>query len=76
MGRKTVVAAALEGDAIACSLMGKVVDILTAAITSLVNTIGPELIIMGGGIIEAMPDMVKRIETASKQMHYMLRQAV
>jgi glucokinase len=64
---ETVTIAAQNGDKMANSLINGLVDLLVAGITSVVNMLGPERIILGGGIIEGMPQLVPRIEEGLKQ---------
>lgn len=63
---KIVAIAALSGDKAAVSIMDNVVNALTSSITSLVNTIGPRQIILGGGIIEGMPEIITTIDKGVK----------
>lgn len=63
---KVVTTAAQEGDKAAVGLMDNVVDVLISSITSIVNTLGPRQIILGGGIIEGMPEIVTRIDKGVK----------
>jgi glucokinase len=59
---KTLVKAFYAGDALAIKIIGKAIDALAAGISALVNALNPCQIILGGGIIEGMPEMVSRIE--------------
>lgn len=55
-----------QGDALATSIMKKVAEALVAGTTSIVNAIGPQKLILGGGIIEGMPQLIKHIEAGVK----------
>ncbi len=59
---KTVAQAFYAGDALAVEIMDEVTDALAAGIAALVNAINPCQIILGGGIIEGMPELVSRID--------------
>lgn len=64
-----VVAAAREGDALATSLWAETTDVVGQAVTDLVNTFEPEVVVLGGGVTRAgsvLIDPVRRIvaETA------------
>ena len=45
-----VVAAALDGDALAGDLWSETIDVLSTAITDLVNVFEPEVVVLGGGV--------------------------
>lgn len=59
---KTVVQAAYTGDALAELIMNEAADALGAGIATLINVLNPCLVILGGGMIEGMPEMVSRID--------------
>jgi glucokinase len=59
---KTLVQAFHAGDALAVKILDEVTDALSAGIAALVNAINPCQIILGGGIIEGMPEMVSLID--------------
>ncbi|MHC1726319.1 MAG: ROK family protein [Syntrophobacteraceae bacterium] len=59
---RTLVQAYYRGDALAKEIMDGVADALAAGTTALVNALNPCRIIFGGGVIEGMPELVKRIE--------------
>lgn len=64
---ETVVKAALKQDMLANALLDNATEALIASITSIVNTVGPEKIILGGGIIEGMPQLIDRIKERVKK---------
>jgi glucokinase len=55
----TVKAAADKGDKLAKQLMANIADVIIAGISSVVNILGPCQVILGGGVIEGMPELVK-----------------
>ena len=59
---KTVVHAFYDGDPLAITILDEATDALAAGIAALVNALNPCEIILGGGIIEGMPEMVSRID--------------
>ncbi len=60
---KIVVQACHEGDRLAVSLIDAAVRALGAGVAALVNAVNPCVIILGGGIVEGMPEMVSRVES-------------
>ena len=59
---KTVALAFFAGDPLAVEIIKEATDALGAGIASLVNAINPCQIILGGGFIEGMPELVSRID--------------
>jgi len=59
---RTLVKAFYAGDALAVEIIDDVTDALSAGVSALVNAFNPCQIILGGGIIEGMPEMVSRID--------------
>jgi glucokinase len=59
---RTVVQAFHAGDSLAEQIMNEAINALSAGIATLVNVLNPCRIILGGGIIEGMPEMVSRID--------------
>ena len=59
---RTLVQAFYAGDALATKIIDEVTDALAAGAAALVNAFNPCRIILGGGIIEGMPEMVSRID--------------
>ena len=59
---KIVAEAANNGDELANQLLEEVVEALIAGCVAIINAFNPKRLILGGGIIEGRPDMVKKIE--------------
>ncbi|SPJ15890.1 ROK family protein (fragment) [Syntrophobacter sp. SbD2] len=59
---RTVVQAFYAGDALAAEIIDEATDALAAGVAALVNAFNPCRIILGGGIVEGMPEMVSRID--------------
>jgi len=64
---KTVSAALLQKDPLSKKLIEDFTKALIAGGTSIVNAFGPQRLVFGGGIIEAMPSLVKIVEKGIKQ---------
>ena len=64
---RTLVQAHYAGDPLAKGIMDEVIDALSAGISALVNAINPCRIILGGGIIEGMPELLTRIQEGVKR---------
>ena len=62
---KMLVQAYYEGNALAREIMDEVSNALAAGITSLVNAFNPCHIVLGGGIIEGMPELVPAHQSGS-----------
>ncbi len=63
-GRKTaeeVVAAAREGDEAALDAIGETADLLALGIAGLIGVLDPEMVVLGGGLMEAGDLMMERI---------------
>jgi glucokinase len=60
---KTVVQAYNAGDTLAIEIIGEAAEALSAGVAALVNAFNPCKIILGGGIIEGMPEMVSWVDT-------------
>lgn len=58
---RAVVQACYVGDALAREIMDEAAEAIIAGITGLVNCLNPCHIILGGGIIEGMPELISRI---------------
>jgi len=63
----TVAAAMQKRDKLAIQLLDNVVEALTAGITSVVNLIGPCRVILGGGVIEGILQLVERVAKGVKK---------
>lgn len=63
----TVAQAFYAGDPLAEEIMNEVTDALAAGIAALVNAINPCRIILGGGIIEGMPDLISKIDNGVRR---------
>jgi len=59
---KTLAQAFFAGDVLAGEIIKEVIDALGAGISALVNALNPCRIILGGGFIEGMPELVSRID--------------
>jgi glucokinase len=59
---KSVADAFHAGDMLAKRIVNDAAEALSAGMAALVNAINPCLLILGGGIIEGMPEMVPKIE--------------
>ena len=59
---KTVAQGFFDGDTLAVEIIKEATDALTAGIAALVNALNPCRIILGGGLIEGMPELVSRID--------------
>lgn len=51
--------AAKKGDPLARTLVGEIEDALVAGLGSITNALNPEIIILGGGVIEALPQLLE-----------------
>lgn len=54
-------AAVAAGDALAGELFEELASALAAGCISLVNTLNPERLLLGGGVVAGMPDLVSRV---------------
>ena len=48
---------------LAAGLIDVAVRALSAGVATLVNAVNPCMIILGGGVVEGMPDLVSRVES-------------
>jgi len=60
---KIVVEACHGGDPLAVRLIDAAVEALSAGVAALVNAVNPCMIILGGGIVDGMPELVFRVES-------------
>ncbi len=59
---RAVVEAYHAGDALSGELIGRATEALAAGMVSLVNAFNPCKVVLGGGIIESMPELVERVD--------------
>lgn len=60
-----------KGDGVGVKVMNRSARSLGAGLGSLVNLLGPEMIILGGGLIEAMgSEFIKRIDRATRKVAF------
>ena len=64
---KVVADAAQAGDPLARVIMDEVAQALIAGTVSLVNAFNPSRLILGGGVIHGMPELVDRIDRGIRQ---------
>ncbi len=62
-----VAQASLKGDPLALRIIDEAATAMAAGAASLVNAFNPCRLILGGGVIEGLPDMVGRIERGVRQ---------
>jgi glucokinase len=55
---RTIFQAASEGDELAQSIVGKAIHVLSAAVTGLVHIFDPQVVILGGQIVDAGTDLL------------------
>lgn len=60
-----------QGDAVGVKVMNRSAKSLGAGLGSLVNLLGPEIIILGGGVVEAMGvEFIKRVDRATRKVAF------
>lgn len=64
---RTVAQAFQEGDALAEEIVGEVVEALAAGLAGLTNAFDPGRIVLGGGVVEGVPELVERLEPLVRQ---------
>jgi glucokinase len=64
---ETVAQAAHAGDPLAGRLLDEVAEALVAGSVGLVNAFNPCLLILGGGVIEGLPELVARVEQGVRE---------
>jgi glucokinase len=62
-----VAEAAHQGDPLAQKLVDEVAEALIAGATGLVNAFNPCRLILGGGVMEGMPELLDRIDGGVRQ---------
>ena len=58
-----VAEASYKNDPLAQHLVGEAVEALVAGMVSLINTFNPRLIVLGGGVIDGMPEIINQVDT-------------
>jgi glucokinase len=70
--RSGVLAAAIEaGDTAVEKIVRRAARWLGVAAGNMVNLLGPEIIVLGGGLVEAMPDLILPVVADSAQKRVM-----
>ena len=64
---KTVGDAYYEKDPLSIQLIEETIQYLAAGIVSIVNAFNPCILILGGGVIEGMPELISEIEKIAKE---------
>lgn len=64
---KTVTQAYREEDALAKKLVEETGQYLAAGVVSIVNAFNPCLVILGGGVIEGVPELVRMVDTITRK---------
>lgn len=62
-----VARAAHAGDPLAGRIVAETTEALIAGATGLINTFNPERLILGGGVIEGLPELVQQIQQGTKE---------
>jgi glucokinase len=57
----------LEGDQLAFQLVRETAQYLSAGLVGIINAFNPCLLVMGGGVIEGLPELIKTVETSVKK---------
>jgi glucokinase len=64
---RLVAQAAHDGDPLAKHLVDEVAEALVAGAAGLVNAFNPCRLVLGGGVIEGLPELVQRVEDGVRQ---------
>ncbi|HEY6330360.1 MAG TPA: ROK family protein, partial [Blastocatellia bacterium] len=64
----TVSEAFHAGDPLAVSIIKETGDYLAAGIVSIINSLNPSVLVLGGGVIEGIPDLVSMIEPIVRKL--------
>lgn len=64
---KTVVQAAQSGNSLAIQLVEEIREALIAGAVSLINAFNPGRLILGGGVIQGMPQLIEQIDLGVRQ---------
>jgi len=59
--------AAEKGDRLAREILEESAEYLGIGVANLINIFNPELVILGGGVLEVIPDMLEKIEATVKR---------
>lgn len=63
---QTLVQASRRGDRLAREILAKAQEALAAGLVSIVHSFNPERIVLGGGILEGMPEIIEELEEKVK----------
>lgn len=63
---QVLVQAAKRGDRLAKEILSKAKEALAAGLVSIVHSFNPERIVLGGGVLEGMPELVEELEERVK----------
>ncbi|MDP6078276.1 MAG: ROK family protein [Acidimicrobiales bacterium] len=63
----TVSEAAHQGDPLALRLVDEIGEFLVAGATSVVNAFNPRMVVLGGGVVEGLPELVGTVETGVRR---------
>jgi glucokinase len=64
---EVIAEAALRGDALARRILEETGEFLGAGLSNLVNTLNPELIVLGGGVIRGVPPLFDLAEASTRR---------
>lgn len=64
---KIVIQAAKEGDVLASTLVEDLIQALIAGIVGVVNAFNPARLILGGGIVDGLPEIIPRVSQGLKE---------
>lgn len=61
---RMIIGEAIQGDELCLELVSRMVDYLSAGLTSIVNVLNPEILVIGGGVAEAGEWLIGRVRRA------------